>query len=455
MKNRWYVVLGALIIQMSLGAVYIYSVFKTPLQQMFQWDKSQVALPAQIVLVAFALAVIFAGRVQDTIGPRKVASAGGIVLGLGLVLAGLTQKMGGLGWFVLTFSVIGGIGIGIAYVCPISACVKWFPDRRGLITGLAVAGFGAGGLIFAPIAKSLIETSNVLRAIMILGLIFLVAVLVGAQFLSSPPEGYRPTGWTPLASGLRTVSDYSWREMLRTPQFYLLWLTYFSGCTAGLMIIINASTIWQSFSASGARAAGSMELAAFDRLKTAGAAAVSVIAIFNAIGRIAWGKVSDHWGSRIKTLILMFIMCTVAMLVLRELKSYPLFLAGTGLIALCFGGYLALYPAVVADFYGTRNIGVNYGMMFTAYGAGGLLGPWLQARLVEKSAALNLLKDGVQTATFDIINYETAFMVSGLMCAVAIVLISLTRSPAVSAKEPSALFQRILTGSLYGYGEGI
>lgn len=434
MKNRWFVVLGALIIQMSLGAVYIYSVFKTPLQQMFQWDKSQVALPAQIVLVAFALAVIFAGRVQDKIGPRKVASVGGIVLGLGLVLAGLTQKMGGLGWFVLTFSVIGGLGIGIAYVCPISACVKWFPDKRGLITGLAVAGFGAGGLIFAPIAKSLIEGSDVLHAITILGIIFLVAVLVGAQFLSSPPEGYRPEGWTPPAAsgGATAASNYSLGGMMKTPQFYLLWLTYFAGCTAGLMIIMNVSTIWQSFSASVAAAAGSMESAVFDGIKTAGAVVVSVIAVFNAVGRIAWGKISDQLGSRTKTLAIMFIVCAVAMLALDRLTTYPLFIAGAGLIALCFGGYLALYPAVVADFYGTKNIGVNYGMMFTAYGAGGLFGPWLQARLVEKSATLNLLKGGVQAATFDIINYKTAFMVSGVMCVAAVVLVFLIKSPAVS-----------------------
>lgn len=429
MKNRWLVVLGALIIQMSLGAVYIYSVFKTPLQQMFGWDKSQVTLPAQIILASFALAMIFAGRVQDRIGPRKVATVGGIVLGVGLILSALAQKMGGLGWFVATFSIIGGIGVGIAYVCPISACVKWFPDKRGLITGLAVAGFGAGGLIFAPVAKSLIESSNVLNAIMILGIIFLVAVVIGAQFLSAPPAGYKPEGWQPTTNNQRPTTDYSWREMLLTPQFYLLWLAYFAGCTAGLMIIMNASTIWQSFAANTSAAGNTLDATLFDSIKTAGAASVSTIAIFNAVGRIAWGKISDSFGSRIKTLLIMFAICAAAMFFLNRLTTYPLFIIGTGLIAFCFGGFLALYPAVTADFYGTKNVGVNYGIMFTAYGAGGLFGPWLQARLVEKGLTLNILKDGAQAGTFDIINYKTAFVVSAVMCVAAIFFKIATKTP--------------------------
>jgi OFA family oxalate/formate antiporter-like MFS transporter len=436
MKNRWLVVLGALIIQISLGAVYIYSVFKTPLQQMFGWDKSQVALPAQIVLVCFALAVIFAGRVQDKIGPRWVATAGGLILGLGLIIASYATS---LAMFVAGFSVVGGIGIGIAYVCPISACVKWFPVKRGLITGLAVAGFGAGGLVFAPVAKSLIESSGVLHAVLVLGIIFLAAVVVGAQFLSAPPAGYKPEGWNPPATSAAAVkADYTWGEMLATPQFYLLWLTYFAGCTAGLMIIMNASTIWQSFAASGSAASGTLDGVMFDGIKTAGATAVSAIAIFNAVGRIAWGKVSDSLGSRTKTLVIMFVICAAAMLLLNRFTTYPLYIIGTGLIGFCFGGYLALYPAITADYYGTKNVGANYGFIFTAYGAGGLFGPWLQAKLVEKAATLNLLKDGAIGGTFDIINYKTAFVVSGVMCIAAILLTTLARAPKPrEAKDPA------------------
>ncbi len=429
-KNRWLVILGALIIQISLGAVYIYSVFKTPLQQMFGWDKSQVALPAQIILASFAIAMIFAGRVQDKIGPRLVATVGGIVLGAGLILASLTQKMGGLSWFITTFSVIGGIGVGITYVCPISACVKWFPDKRGLITGLAVAGFGAGGLVFAPIAKSLIESHNVMYTMLALGIIFLVTIIIGAQFLSVPPSDWKPENWQAKAiAAAPQKKDYTWQEMLATPQFYLLWLAYFAGCTAGLMIIMNASTIWQSFAANQKAVGSVLDSTVFDAIKTAGATSVSLIAIFNAIGRIAWGKISDSMGSRIKTLIIMFAICSASMLFLNRFTTYPLFIIGTGLIGFCFGGFLALYPAVTADFYGTKNVGANYGIMFTAYGAGGLLGPWLQARLVEKGLTIGILKEGAQAATFDIINYKTAFIVSGIMCAMAVLFKLLTKAP--------------------------
>lgn len=434
--NRWWVVIGALIIQMSLGAVYIYSVFKTPLQQMFSWDKTQVTLPAQIVLVCFALAVVFAGRVQDKLGPRWVATVGGIVLGLGLILASLTQKMGGLPWFVLTFSVIGGIGIGIAYVCPISTCVKWFPDKRGLVTGLAVAGFGAGGLVFAPLAKALIQSNGVLSTIMILGIIFLVAVVVGAQFLRVPPAGWKPAGWTPpAAAGAAKKSDYTWKEMLATPQFWLLWLTYFAGCTAGLMIIMNASTIWQSFAARGAASGGLLDGGVFEKIVTAGAASVSTIAIFNAAGRIAWGKVSDMLGNRTRTLFIMLILCAAAMFALNLMTTYVPFILVTGLIALCFGGYLALYPAVTADYYGTKNHGVNYGFMFLAYGAGGLVGPLLQAQLVKKAASVQIQASGAAAKAFDIIDYKNAFFVSAAMCVVAVVLMLLIKPPTAHAAE--------------------
>ncbi|MBI2974484.1 MAG: OFA family MFS transporter, partial [Deltaproteobacteria bacterium] len=377
-----------------------------------------------------AIAMIFAGRIQDKTGPRVVATVGGIVLGAGLILASLTQKMGGLSWFVATFSVIGGIGVGITYVCPISACVKWFPDKRGLITGLAVAGFGAGGLVFAPIAKSLIESHNVMHTMLTLGIIFLVTIIIGAQFLSVPPADWKPENWQAKAiAAAPQKKDYTWREMLATPQFYLLWLAYFAGCTAGLMIIMNASTIWQSFAANQKIVGSVLDSTVFDTIKTAGATSVSLIAIFNAIGRIAWGKISDSMGSRIKTLIIMFAICSASMLFLNRLTTYPLFIIGTGLIGFCFGGFLALYPAVTADFYGTKNVGANYGIMFTAYGAGGLLGPWLQARLVEKGLTIGILKEGAQAATFDIINYKTAFVVSGIMCIVAVLFKLLTKAP--------------------------
>jgi OFA family oxalate/formate antiporter-like MFS transporter len=450
--NRWWVVVGALIIQVSLGAVYIWSVFQTPLKRAFpSWTETQVTLPAQLVLAAFAVAVIFGGRIQDRLGPRRVATAGGIVLGLGLILARFTGGMSSgtaLAWLVFTFSILGGIGIGMAYVCPIATCVKWFPDKKGLITGLAVAGFGAGAFFFAPLAKGLISgvpyellgaklfplpSLEVFNTFLTLGVIFLVAVVAGAQFLKNPPPGYVPAGWrqpTP-AAGAAAKEHFTPTEMLRTPAFWLLWLTYFAGCTAGLQVIMKASPIWQSF-AFGAATPPVAE-SVFHQVTAAGAMGVSILAIFNAFGRILWGKISDSVGRK-TTLIAMFAICGAAMLLLDALRTYPLYLLGISVVGLCFGGFLALYPAVTADFYGTRHLGVNYGWMFSAYGAGGLFGPFLAAWLMKVTSKVpyNVTEPSGQVAEklFSVGNYRPAFLVSGVACLAAGALCLLLRAPA-------------------------
>jgi OFA family oxalate/formate antiporter-like MFS transporter len=454
--NRWLVVLGALIIQISLGAVYIWSVFQTPLKRAFPtWTEGNVTLPAQIVLAAFAVAVIFGGRIQDKLGPRKVATAGGIILGIGLILAKFTGNFAGgkaLAWLILTFSVLGGIGIGAAYVCPIATCVKWFPDKKGLITGLAVAGFGAGAFFFAPLAKGLISgvpyellgvklfklpELEVFNTFMALGIIFLVAVVLGSQFLQNPPAGYVPAGWTPPqpAQGASTKIDFTPTEMLKTPVFWLLWLTYFAGCTAGLQVIMKASPIWQSFSF-GAAQPPVLE-STFHSVTTAGAMAVSILAIFNSLGRILWGKVSDSIGRKL-TLILMFAICGIAMLGLDWMRSYSLYLLGISIVGLCFGGYLALYPAVTAEYYGTKHIGVNYGFMFSAYGAGGIAGPFLAAWLMKAVSKVpyQVTEPGnkIVEKMFAVGDYRPAFMVAGIACILAAVVCVMFRPP----KAPEA-----------------
>jgi OFA family oxalate/formate antiporter-like MFS transporter len=454
--NRWMVVVGALIIQISLGAVYIWSVFQTPLQRAFPtWTVTDVTLPAQLVLAFFAVAVIFGGRIQDKLGPRIVATAGGIILGLGLILARFAGNFevprAALWWLIGTFSLLGGIGIGAAYVCPIAACVKWFPDKKGLITGLAVAGFGAGAFFFAPLAKGLIsgvpyELFNcklfplpeleVFNTFLTLGVIFLVAVVIGAQLLKNPPAGYVPAGWTPPkpAAGVSAVKvDFTPAQMLSSPVFWALWLTYFAGCTAGLQVIMKASPIWQSFKM-GAMTPPIAE-ADFHSITSMGAMAVAILAIFNAVGRILWGKISDSIGRK-STLVIMFLICGVAMLGLDWMRSYSLYLTGICIVGLCFGGYLALYPAVTADFFGTKNLGVNYGCMFSAYGAGGIVGPYLAAKLMQVVSKIPYQVTepgkGVVEKSFTVGNYRPAFVVAGIACLVAGVLI------AMAMKHPKA-----------------
>jgi OFA family oxalate/formate antiporter-like MFS transporter len=442
--NRWWVVVGALVIQISLGAVYIWSVFQTPLKAVFtDWSETQVTLPAQIVLAAFALAVIVAGRIQDRIGPRIVATFGGVILGLGLILAKFTELFpsgGALAWLILTFAVLGGIGIGAGYVCPLATCVKWFPDKRGLITGLAVAGFGAGAFFFAPLAKALIAGGayelmglrlfdlpalGVFNTFLTLGVIFLVLVVAGAQLLNNPPAGYVPAGWTPpqAKTAAPGKADLTPTQMIRTPAFWLLWVTYFFACTGGLQIIMKASPIWQSFSLQGL--IPPVPAADFSRIAAAGAMAVSVIAIFNSTGRILWGIVSDRLGRK-TTLAIIFILCGGALLAMNWLTDYPLFLIGVSVVGLCFGGFLALYPALTADYFGTKHIGINYGLMFTAYGAGGIVGPYLAASLMRVVGTMAYeAKDAagaVVQKMYTIGNYQTAFLVAGVACLAAVVL---------------------------------
>ncbi len=438
--NRWWVVVGALLIQISLGAIYIYAVFKPALKDRFpDWSPTDLALPSQLVLAFFALSMIIFGRIQDKLGPKKIATLGGFLLGIGLIVASFADN---LLVFVLGFSVLGGIGIGAAYVCPIATCVKWFPDMRGLITGLAVAGFGAGALVFTPVAKSLIASQGIMTTFLYLGIIFFIAVVIGAQFMINPPAGYKPEGYNPpvpsaASSGSVQKVDFTWQEMLKTAQFWLLWITYFAGCTAGLMIIMNATNIWQSFSMLSLFSGSPIPENTYKDIISKGASAVIIVSILNAIGRIAWGKVSDSIGRK-PTLMIMFIYAGVIMLVLQFLQSYPLYLFGVASIGLCFGGFLALYPAVTADFFGTKNVGANYGWMFSAYGVGGLFGPWLAPKLmsvvqkvpyevVEKSSEI------VQK-TYDAGNYNLAFIISGILCIVSAVLIVIVKAPRVEEK---------------------
>ncbi|MEO0075166.1 MAG: OFA family MFS transporter [candidate division WOR-3 bacterium] len=391
--NRWLIVVGAILIQLCLGAIYAWSVFRIPLQDNLNISPTQASLPFSFVLIFFAIATVIGGRWQDKAGPR-IAIAGGILLGLGMILASFAKNLFAL---VLFYGVISGIGIGIAYVCPISAGVKWFPDKRGLITGLSVAGFGAGALIVGPVARALIDSIGVFNTFRVLGIIFFVLVFIGALILRNPPAGYVPKGWNSPQIAASTKVDFSASEMLSTGQFYLIWFMYFIGCASGLMIIGQTSPIGQ-------------ELAKYT--KETAALGVSLLAIFNALGRIFWGRVSDSFG-RMRTLFLMFLICGLAILSYNFISALPIwFWFGISFVGFCFGGYLALFPAITADFFGTKSVGINYGFVFTAYGVGGLLSNIFAPRVKELTGG-----------------YTLAFIITGILCLIGAILTFLLRSP--------------------------
>ncbi len=394
--NRWWIVVGALLIQLCLGAIYAWSVFRIPLQEALKISKTQASLPFSFILMSFALSTIIGGRWQDKVGPQKVAIIGGLLLGLGMILASFAQSLTAI---IIFYGVISGIGIGIAYVCPISAGVKWFPDKRGLITGLSVAGFGAGALIVAPIAQKLINSSGIgiYNTFRILGTVYFVLVFLGGLLLRNPPVGYKPEGWIPPQIITSTKAEFTTAQMLSTGQFYLIWIMYFFGCATGLMIIGQTSPIGQ-------------ELAKYS--KQTAALGVSLLAIFNALGRIFWGRISDSFG-RIKTIFFIFLICGIAILsynIIARLPSW--YWIGISLVGLCFGGYLALFPAITADFFGTENVGINYGFMFTAFGVGGLLSNIFAPRVKELTGG-----------------YSVAFIVTGILCLIGAILTFLVKPP--------------------------
>ncbi|WP_335958381.1 OFA family MFS transporter [Halalkalibacter kiskunsagensis] len=385
--NRWLVVLGAVIIQINLGAVYAWSLFNQPLMNKFGWAREDVVVTFSITIAIFALATIFAGRLQDKIGPRWVATIGGVLLGLGLVLASQATTLYQLYFF---YGVIGGIGIGMTYVCPLSACVKWFPDKRGFISGVAVAGFGLGGLIFKPIIELLIESMGVSSTFLYLGVIYLILVVAGAQLLKNPPVEETTRKASKAIPELS--NNFSPKQMLGTYQFYLLWFMFLFGSMSGLMVISFAVDI-------------GVDIVNLDMGKAANA--VMVIALFNAAGRIVLGRVSDSFG-RTNTLMMVYGLTALIMFYMSTgAMNYPTFLLSVSLIGFCFGGFLALFPSVTADFYGTKNIGSNYGLMYQAYGISAFVGP-----LIAKAIPLT-----------------QAFLLSGLFCVLALVMAKLVEVP--------------------------
>ncbi len=397
--NRWLIVIGAILIQLCLGAIYAWSVFRIPLQQSIAdgglgLSPSQATLPFSLVLVFFAIATIIGGRWQDKAGPRLVATVGGIILGAGMLIAAFSHSFI---WLTIGYGVISGFGIGFTYVCPVATGIKWFPDKRGLITGLSVAGFGAGALIVAPVARALIDGVGVFSTLAIMGIVFFVVIVLSSQILRNPPSGWKPEGWTPPEKTQMTQQDFGPLKMLSSRSFYFVWIMYFFGCLAGLMIIAQTSPIGQELVGLTPKVA---------------AIAVGTLAIFNAIGRIFWGRLSDMLGRK-KTLFLMLLICGIAILLYNTIEVFPAYYwIGIYIVGLCFGGYLAIFPAITADFYGTKNIGINYGLVFTAYGVGGLLGSLFAPRVLEITKS-----------------YSMAFIVTGILCLLGAVIALISRPP--------------------------
>jgi len=369
LANRWLIAVAGVCMQIAFGAVYAWSVFRTPLVKQFGWTISQVTLTFTIAIFCLGFASFFGGLWLNKKGPRIVAITGGALYGLGVFLASYSGN--GLPWLYLSYGLIGGIGLGFGYIVPVAVLVKWFPERRGLITGVAVGGFGVGALITAPLATHLIQTVGVLTTFAYLGVAYLVVSVAAGAFMQNPPAGWQPVGWTPPVSKVkqRATKDYTLSEALKTWQWWALWLLLFLNVCAGISIISQESPMFQ-------------ELAHVSVAQAAGM--VGVASIGNAIGRVFWAWVSDLLNRRL-TFVIMFALQAVLFWLFPQLHSAITVGTATFVVLLCYGGGFGTMPAFCADYFGAKNVGSIYGLMLTAWGFASAVGPLLIAHMREVS----------------------------------------------------------------------
>lgn len=372
--NRWLIAAAGVVMQVALGAVYAWSVFRAPLVDAFGWTIPQVTLTFTITILTLGFAAFVGGLWMARVGPRTVAVTAGILYGLGVFLASFSADR--LWVLYLSYGLLGGIGIGLGYIVPVATLVNWFPDKRGMITGIAVAGFGAGALITAPIATQLIGAVGVLQTFAILGIAYLVVVVGAALLMRSPPAGYRPAGWTPTPTVLaeRAPRDFTIGEAIRTFQWYALWALLFLNVSAGIAIISQAAPMAQ-------------EITGVDVLTAAGL--VGIISLANAAGRFFWAWLSDFVGRR-WVFLAMFLIQAAVFFTMPLVTSFVAFAVLAAIVLLCYGGGFGTMPAFTADYFGPRDVGAIYGLMLTAWGFGGVLGPMLIAYVRETTGAYDL-----------------------------------------------------------------
>ncbi len=361
--NRWLLAVAGVCLQIALGAAYAWSVFRIPLSKQFGWSVSQVTLTFTISWFFLGVSSFVGGLWIKRVGPKIVAMTAGVLWGGGVFLASFSADK--LWWLYLTYGVIGGIGLGMGYIVPITVLVKWFPDHRGLITGIAVAGFGAGSLFSAPAAIWLMQHVGLMPTFSYLGVAYGVIAVAAASFMKNPPDGWKPAGWAPSAKHIaqRVDRDYALGEALSTWQWWAICALMSINTMAGLSVVSQASPIFQEMGKSSAATA---------------AALVGIISIGNGAGRIFWSWISDLT-TRKTAFFLMYLVEVLLYWTFHKLDTLPLIFVATFIMTMCYGGGYGITPAFAADYFGPRDVGSIFGLMMLPWAFASAFGPQLFA----------------------------------------------------------------------------
>jgi len=373
-KGRWVLIILGMVINLCLGSIYSWSVFVAPLTAYFTTlgqtvTANEILLPFSVFLAFFAIAMPLTGKYIEQLGPRNVVIIGGCLTGLGWLLSSFA---GSVQWLYIFYGVIAGTGVGIAYGVPVAVAARWFPDRRGLAVGITLLGFGFSALITANIAGFLIGASGVMNTFRIFGIVFIVLIFVLALPLKFPKAGWKPAGWTPPPPkpGEAVTCEFNRGQMLRTRAFYGLWACYFIGCLAGLMAIGIAKPV-------------GTDIGVATGLATM---LVGVFAVFNGFGRPGFGLLTDRISPR-NTAMVSFVLIAFAAVLLWLVPTVPVYILGFIILWGCLGGWLAIAPTACGSYFGTCDYPRCYGVLFLAYGAGGIVGPQLAGFIKTSSGS--------------------------------------------------------------------
>lgn len=365
-KNRWFIALSAIAIHLSIGAAYAYSVYKRPLVETIGWSETNVTLAFTIMMGLAGMSAALFGKFVEKNGPRKSAIVAAILFGLGQAGSGVAVALDSSVMFLLTYGLLSGMGLGIGYISPVSTLVKWFPDRRGLATGMAVLGFGTGALATAPLAEYLIATVNITNTFYILGAIYFTLMVLGASYIAKPVEGWMPESMAKaVESGKKVIKkdlrQLNANEAVKTKHFWMLWSMMLINVSAGLMMISVASPMAQDVVGLSAAAAATL---------------VGIMGIFNGGGRLFWAAASDYIG-RHNVFLIFFAIQIVAFATLPLISSIIIFQLLILLVVSCYGGGFSNLPAFIGDLFGTKQLGAIHGYLLTTWSIGGIIGPML------------------------------------------------------------------------------